>query len=60
MTHWIDVVHWYMDVEAPVSVVATGRNYNIKLWQVPDTFNAAIEFPRDFMTAYLRPQRQPR
>ena len=53
MTHWIDVVHWYMDVEAPVSVVATGRNYNIKLWEAPDTVNAAIEFPRDFMTAYL-------
>jgi predicted dehydrogenase len=53
MTHWIDVVHWYMDVEAPVSVVATGRNYNIKLWEAPDTVNATIEFPRNFMTAYL-------
>ena len=31
MTHWIDVVHWYMDVEAPLSAVATGRNYNLKI-----------------------------
>ena len=23
MTHWIDVVHWYMDVDAPLSAVAT-------------------------------------
>jgi predicted dehydrogenase len=29
MTHWIDVVHWYMDVDAPLSVAATGHNYNL-------------------------------
>ena len=28
-----------------MSVVATGRNYNIKLWEAPDTVNATIEFP---------------
>jgi predicted dehydrogenase len=53
MTHWIDVVHWYMDVDAPASAVATGRNYNIKLWEAPDTVNATIEFPKNFMAAYL-------
>ena len=46
MTHWIDVVHWYMDVEAPLSAAATGRNYNLKLWEAPDTVNATLEFPR--------------
>jgi predicted dehydrogenase len=53
MTHWIDVVHWYMDADAPSSAVATGRNYNIKLWEAPDTVNATIEFPKNFMAAYL-------
>jgi predicted dehydrogenase len=53
MTHWIDVVHWYMNVEGPSSVVATGRNYNIKLWEAPDTVNATLEFPKNFMAAYL-------
>jgi predicted dehydrogenase len=53
MTHWIDVVHWYMNVEAPLSAVATGRNYNIKLWEAPDTVNATIEFPKSFLAAYL-------
>ena len=53
MTHWIDVVHWYMDVDAPSSAIATGRNYNIKLWEAPDTVNATIEFPKNFMAAYL-------
>jgi predicted dehydrogenase len=53
MTHWIDVVHWYMDVEAPLSAAAAGHNYNIKLWEAPDTVTATLEFPRNFMTAYL-------
>jgi predicted dehydrogenase len=53
MTHWIDVVHWYMDVAAPLSAAATGRNYNIKVWEAPDTVNATLEFPKNFMTAYL-------
>jgi predicted dehydrogenase len=53
MTHWIDVVHWYMNVDAPSLVLATGRNYNIKIWEAPDTVNATLEFPGNFMAAYL-------
>lgn len=53
MTHWIDVVHWYMDVDAPLSAVTTGRSYNIKLWEAPDTVSATLEFPKNFMVAYL-------
>ena len=53
MTHWIDVVHWYMDVDAPLSAAATGHNYNLKLWEAPDTVNATLEFPKNFMAAPL-------
>jgi predicted dehydrogenase len=53
MTHWIDVVHWYMNVDAPSLAIATGRNYNIKIWEAPDTVNATLEFPGNFMAAYL-------
>jgi predicted dehydrogenase len=53
MTHWIDVVHWYMDVDAPLSAVATARNYKIKVWEAPDTVNATLEFPNNFIAAYL-------
>jgi predicted dehydrogenase len=53
MTHWIDVVHWYMDVDAPLTTAATGRNYNLKIWEAPDTVSATIEFPKNFMAVYL-------
>ncbi len=53
MTHWIDVVHWYMNVDAPLTAFATGNNYRIPSWDAPDTVNATLEFPNDFMAAYL-------
>jgi predicted dehydrogenase len=52
MTHWIDVVHWYMNVEAPLAATASGHNYNIKLWEAPDTVSTTLEFP-NFTCAYL-------
>jgi predicted dehydrogenase len=53
MTHWIDVVHWYMDVDAPLAADTRGQNYSIRLWEAPDTVTATIEFPKSFMAAYL-------
>ena len=53
MTHWIDVAQWYMNVEAPLTAAATGRNYNITLWEAPDTVDVTLEFPNKFIAAYL-------
>jgi len=53
MTHWIDVVHWYMNVEAPIVAQTMARSYNLTTWEAPDTVSTAIEFPRKFMCAYL-------
>src|SRR5688500_17848065 len=53
MTHWIDVVHWYMNVDAPLSAVTSGHNYNIKIWETPDTVSTTLEFPNNFTCAYL-------
>jgi predicted dehydrogenase len=52
MTHWIDVVHWYMDVDAPLSAATTARTYSLKIWEAPDTVNTTIEFPKNFMATY--------
>src|SRR5262245_11841559 len=47
MTHWIDVVHWYMNVEAPLSAYSSGKNYIMKMWEAPDTVTSVLEFPND-------------
>jgi predicted dehydrogenase len=52
LTHWIDVVHWYLNVEAPISAFSVGHNYNIKIWEAPDTVSTTLEFP-NFTCAYL-------
>jgi len=53
LTHWIDVVHWYMGVDTPLSAVATGRNYLMKSWEWPDAVTATLEYPRDFMVTHV-------
>jgi predicted dehydrogenase len=53
LTHWIDVVHWYMGVDAPVSAVSVGQNYRLKSWEAPDTVTTTLEFPTGFTCAYL-------
>ena len=59
MTHWIDVVHWYMNVEAPISAFSAGHNYNIKIWEAPDTVSTTLEFP-ELHVRVPRHLRQPR
>ncbi|MCS7026285.1 MAG: Gfo/Idh/MocA family oxidoreductase [Bryobacteraceae bacterium] len=45
-THWIDVVHMFMDQDDPVSAVAAGGIYHYKDGRTaPDTINAVLEYP---------------
>ena len=53
MTHWIDVVHWYMDVDAPMTALAVGRNDAIKIWETPDTTAVTLEFAKPFLASYV-------
>ncbi|MGH8246119.1 MAG: Gfo/Idh/MocA family protein [Gammaproteobacteria bacterium] len=52
LTHWIDVVQWYMGTPAPLTAVTTAHNYSIKIWELPDTVTATLEFPKDFMVTH--------
>src|SRR5262249_14943972 len=48
MVHFIDVVHWYCDVEHPVRAVSVGDNFTSKgLWQTPDTVQTLLSYPND-------------
>lgn len=52
LTHWIDVVHWYMGVEAPLTASTTGRSYRMKSWEWPDAVTSTLEYPGDFMVTH--------
>jgi predicted dehydrogenase len=45
MTHWIDVVHWYLDVDAPLTAMTTAANHRFESWDAPDTVTATMEYP---------------
>ena len=51
LTHWIDVIQWYMGQPAPKTATTTGDLY-IMRWEAPDTITAVYEFPGDFMVTF--------
>lgn len=51
LTHWIDVIQWYMNQPAPLTATTTGDLYIMK-WQCPDTITACYEYPGKFMVTY--------
>ncbi len=52
LTHWIDVVHWYLGVTTPRTAVVTAGRYRIKTMDVPDTVTATLEYPKGFMVTH--------
>lgn len=51
LTHWIDVIQWYMDQPAPKTATTVGDLYAMD-WQCPDTVTAAYEYPGNFMVTF--------
>ena len=51
LTHWIDVIQWYMDQSAPKTASTTGELYLMN-WQCPDTITAVYEFPGNFNVTF--------
>jgi predicted dehydrogenase len=52
LTHWIDVVHWYLGVTTPQAAVVTSGKYRVKTMDWPDTVTATLEYPKDFMVTH--------
>ncbi len=52
-THWIDVVHMFMNQEIPKSAVAAGGVFAYKDGRTaPDTINALLEYPADWTATF--------
>jgi predicted dehydrogenase len=52
-THWIDVVHMFMNQDTPVSAQAAGGVYNYKDGRTaPDTINVLLEYPTQFTATF--------
>ncbi len=51
MTHWIDVVQWYMKTPWPDSVQAIGYRQEDEL-QLPDTVSAILQYPGPYAAGF--------
>lgn len=52
-THWIDVVHMFMDQDNPTSAVASGGVYHYKDGRTaPDTINVLLEYPAEWTATF--------
>lgn len=52
-THWIDVVHWYMKDDIPISATAIGGVYNYKDGRTaPDTISISLEYPTEWTATF--------
>lgn len=52
-THWIDVVHMFLEQEIPKSAAAAGGVYYYKDGRTaPDTINVLLEYPSEFTATF--------
>jgi predicted dehydrogenase len=54
MVHWIDVVHWYLDLDHPQTATSIGDHFHAKdLWETPDTVQTLMQYPKQELQAYF-------
>jgi predicted dehydrogenase len=54
MVHWIDVVHWYLDLDHPATAASIGDHFHAKdLWETPDTVQTLMQYPKQELQAYF-------
>jgi predicted dehydrogenase len=54
MVHWIDVVHWYLDLDHPAVATSIGDYFHAKdLWETPDTVQTLLRYPDQELQAYF-------
>lgn len=51
LTHWMDVIQWYMGQTLPRSVTTVANRYLYE-WEAPDGITTVFEFPGDFMVTF--------
>lgn len=51
-SHWVDVIHWFMDTSDIASAQALGRKAIHPEWDCPDSVSAAFIYRKGFQTTF--------
>jgi predicted dehydrogenase len=47
MVHFIDVAHWFLEVEHPTAATTVGDHFDVKgVWETPDTIQCLLKYPK--------------
>jgi predicted dehydrogenase len=53
MVHWIDVAHWFLNLEHPVRGVSVGEHYTSRgVWETPDTVQTLLTYPGEIQAHF--------
>lgn len=53
MVHFIDVVHWFMDVDHPVAATTIGDQFtSAGVWETPDTIQCLLKYPNEMQVYF--------
>jgi predicted dehydrogenase len=53
MVHFIDIAHWYLDLDHPLQAVSIGNHVLSKgIWQTPDTVQTLLTYPTDLQVYF--------
>lgn len=54
MVHFIDVVHWYLDLDHPETATTLGNNFRPEnRWETPDTVQSLLGYPSAQLQVYF-------
>jgi predicted dehydrogenase len=54
MVHWIDTVHWFLDLDHPATAASVGDWYSAKdVWETPDTVQTLMRYPEQELQVYF-------
>jgi predicted dehydrogenase len=45
MVHYIDIAHWYLDVDHPEHAVTIGNKFTMERWETADTAQTLLQYP---------------
>jgi predicted dehydrogenase len=53
MVHWVDVAHWFLDLDHPLRAAALGDHFaSTGVWQTPDTIQCLLSYPGEIQMMF--------
>jgi predicted dehydrogenase len=54
MVHWIDVAHWFLELDHPDTAVSIGMHVQSQgVWETPDTVQTLLQYTNPAVQAYF-------